>query len=279
VKKLPLKVQVYGASHSPWVQAVLLTLHEQGIEYELRQLAPFETFLRWGVYMPTASIDGAPWERESTEIIAKLGMNPISSEDLKAVNAAWQGVVHRSDNPFRFFAAFARDADVSTSAWRRLVSSIYRGFVSFYMFTLLNFVKLKLKPPEPENFGDQYLVWENEFNASHSPFLDGDTPGSRDILLFGIIQCHSSISVPPLTSLLNDERLNGLRTWIANMHEMFKDFSHLYSGRHFEPRIPPPKPAGLIQQGAYYFGLLTSIVAFPASLPLVFILAGRARRK
>ena len=140
-----MKVEVYGASHSPWVQAVLLTLHEQGIEYEFRQLAPLETFLRWGVYMPTASIDGAPWERESTEIIVKLGMDPISNDDLKAVNAAWQGVVHRSDNPFRFFAAIARDADVSTSSWRRLVSSVYRGFISFYMFTLRTLTPLILR--------------------------------------------------------------------------------------------------------------------------------------
>ena len=167
----------------------------------------------------------------------------------------------------------------SVYAWRRLDSSIYRGFILFYMFTLLNFVKLKLKPPEPEKFGDLYLVWESEFNASHSPFLDGDTPDSRGILLFGIIQCHSSISVPPLTSLLNDERLNGLRTWIANRHDRCKDYLHLYSDRHFEPRIPPPNPAGLVQQGAYYLDLLASIVAFPVSLPLVFMLAGRAPRK
>lgn len=274
-----MKVEVYGASHSPWVQAVLLTLHEQGIDYEFRQLPPLETFLRWGVYMPTASIDGAPWKRESTEIIAKLGMDPISSEDLKTVKAAWQGVVHRPDNPFRLFAAFARDADVSTSPWRRLISSVYRGFLSFYMFTLINFVKLKLNPPGPEDSGDQFLVWESEFNASPSPFLDGEAPGSRDILLFGIIQCHSSIPVPPLKALLNDERLNGLRTWIANMDDRFKGFPHLYSGRYFEPKVAAPKPAGLVQQGGYCLGLLTSVVAFPISLALVIVLVEWARRE
>lgn len=63
VKELPLKVEVYGACLSPWVQAVLLTLHEQGTEYEFRQLAPLEKFLRWGVYMP-----GGDWTAASTEV-------------------------------------------------------------------------------------------------------------------------------------------------------------------------------------------------------------------
>ena len=47
-----MEVEVYGADHSPWVQAVLLTLHDKGIEHNLRSVPPCEAFSRWGVFMP-----------------------------------------------------------------------------------------------------------------------------------------------------------------------------------------------------------------------------------
>lgn len=42
-----MKVEVYGGDHSSWVQAVTLALHENGIEYRLRWLPPFEAFKQW----------------------------------------------------------------------------------------------------------------------------------------------------------------------------------------------------------------------------------------
>ena len=97
-----MKVEVYGGNHSPWVQAVLLALHEQGIEHNLRQVPPFEALKQWGVLMPAVSIDGGPWQVESSQILVKLGLKPVCEDDLKAVQAAWQGVLHRVDNPCAF---------------------------------------------------------------------------------------------------------------------------------------------------------------------------------
>ena len=42
-----MKVDVYGGNHSPWVQAVLLALHDKQIDHELRSLPPFATFRKW----------------------------------------------------------------------------------------------------------------------------------------------------------------------------------------------------------------------------------------
>ena len=166
-----MKVEVYGGNHSPWVQAVLLALHEGGIEHSLRPLPPFETFERWGVFMPAVSIDGGPWEIESSQILVKLGLTPISDEDLQAVQAAWQRELHRADNPFRFFAAFARVGDTSPSFFRRSRRNFLRSFIPFYMFTLINFVKLVVKPAEPEDFGDQYLVLGTRVGILNRPFF------------------------------------------------------------------------------------------------------------
>ena len=79
------------------------------------------------------------------------------------------------------------------------------------MFTLINVAKVRIRPPRPNDYGDQYLYWENELQSLTTPFLDGEAPGSRDLLLFGIVQCHSSIPGPPLVPLQDDERLSALR--------------------------------------------------------------------
>jgi len=129
-----------------------------------------------------------------------------------------------------------------------------------------------MKPADPENFGDQYLSWESVLEASSEEFFDGDKPGIRDFQLFGIVQCHASIPVPPLESLMNDERLTNMRRWIARMHERFSDYPHLYSGSYFEPRRHQPASASLVQRSMFYLGLMTMILALPITLPLAFVL-------
>ena len=56
-----MKIEVYGYSHSPWVQAVLLALFDKRVEHILYQSPPFEVFKKWGVYMPAISINDEPW--------------------------------------------------------------------------------------------------------------------------------------------------------------------------------------------------------------------------
>ncbi|MEK9591726.1 MAG: hypothetical protein VW390_10495, partial [Gammaproteobacteria bacterium] len=148
----------------------------------------------------------------------------------------------------------------------------------FYMFTLINVAKVRIRPPRPNDYGDQYLYWENELQSLATPFLDGEAPGSRDLLLFGIVQCHSSIPGPPLVPLQDDERLSALRQWIGRMHERFSGYSHLYSGPYFEPQRSAPQPAGFAQRLAFYVGLLGMFTALPLTLPLVLYLMRKAPR-
>jgi hypothetical protein len=187
-------------------------------------------------------------------------------------------VHHRVDNPLRFFSGFSRAGDQSASYMGRSVRNFFRSFVTFYMFTLLNFIKLTRKPKDPDDFGTQYLYWEKALESSDGSFIDGDTPGTRDIMLFGIIQCHSSIPVPPLEPLRTDERFSHLREWIAAMHEQFKYYPHLYTGSYFEPNLPQPVSADYLQRATFYLGLLSMFLAFPVTIPLVFFLMRKVPR-
>ncbi len=230
--------------------------------------------------MPAISIDDGSekWQIESSQILVALGFAPISDEDLRAVQGAWRGVLHRADNPFRFLAGFARVGDRSTSFFKRSMNNFLRAYIAFYMMTLISFAKVTRKPTDPENFGDQFLVWERTLESSTGQFVDGDVPGIRDLLLFGVVQCHASIPVPPLEALQNDKRLAGLRQWIATMQKRFSDCTHLYSGRYFEPHLPQPEPATLVQRTIFYLGILTMVGLFPVTLPSVFVLMRKVPR-
>ena len=273
-----MSVKVYGFTHSPWVQAVLLALCDKELEYELYVRPPYEVFKKWGVYMPAVSLDDGPWKIESTEILTKLGYKPILDDELKAANNAWQGVLHRTDNPFRFFLHFARGGQISRSLVNNTISNFLLSFVAFYMFMLINIGKWRLKQKEPENFGDQFMYWENVLDSSEGPFMDGMKPGSKDLVMFGIIQCHASIPVPALNSLLNDQRLINLRKWVNTMQNYFKEYPHLYTAKFFKSDIPEANSANLFQIVSFFFGLIVMVLAFPITIPLVLMLMSRVEK-
>ena len=273
-----MTVKVYGFTHSPWVQAVLLALCDKELEYELYVRPPYEVFKKWGVYMPAVSLDDGPWEIESTEILTKLGYKPILDDELKAANNAWQGVLHRTDNPFRFFLHFARGGQISRSLVNNTISNFLLSFVAFYMFMLINIGKWRLKQKEPENFGDQFMYWENVLDSSEGPFMDGMKPGSKDLVMFGIIQCHASIPVPALNSLLNDQRLINLRKWVNTMQNYFKEYPHLYTDKFYKSDIREANSANLFQIVSFFFGLIVMVLAFPITIPLVLILMSRVEK-
>ena len=81
-----MNIKVYGFSHSPWVQAVLLALFDKRVEHILYQNPPIEVFKKWGVYMPAISINDEPWEVESMSILQKFDYEEISPDDLSLIH-------------------------------------------------------------------------------------------------------------------------------------------------------------------------------------------------
>ena len=273
----PRYVDVYGADHSPWVQAVLLGLHEAGIEHRLRSLPTMERFLSTGVLMPAASIDGGDWHLESAEILEDIGFAKVGPEEMQLVNTAWRGVWHRPDSAALFFGAFSLAGDQNPSRLKRLASNFLRSFIPFYMFLLIKTVRLTARAKPLDNYGNQFVGLEEHLAAGNTRFLSGDQPDSLDFLAFGIIQCHCSVYVPPVTALQTDPRLVRVRGWISAMHERLADYQHLYSGTCFPPFAPPRTWASRMDRIAFWLGLATMIGLFPVTVPLVAFLALRPR--
>lgn len=271
-------VEVYGGTHSPWVQSVLLGLEERGIKYSLRSTPPLACLKKWGVLMPAVSIDGAPWQIESSAILAEIGFDPIPKQDLNKVRAAWQGVLHRPNNPFLFFNEFSRAGDSASHAAKRSARNFLRAFIPLYMLILINVAKRVRKLSEPADFGAQFLHWESLLQTSGGPFLGGDTPSATDIMLFGVIQCHSSIPVPPLDALLNDARLPQTRQWILTMQRRLPNYPYVYSASHFASASRPPVSADPVQRCFFFAGLAVFIAMLPITLAFALYLMWRVPR-
>lgn len=272
------QVDVYGVDHSPWVQAVLLGLHAAGIPHSLTSIPPLETFRASGVTMPAASIDGGHWQLESADILRNVGYEPITDEQMRLVRGAWQGVMHRADSAALFWGAFSLAGDRSPVPIRRLANNFLRSFVTFYFFLLIRSAPLFTPRKEPEDYGAQFLPFESMLATSGSSYLSGDAPDTLDFLLFGIIQCHCSIYVPPVTALQSDPRLTSLRAWIGRMQERLVGYPHLYSGIFFPPHVSPPAWSSAWDRAAFWIGGLAMLALFPVTVPLIVILAIRNRR-
>jgi len=271
-------LEVYGQDHSPWVQAVLLGLYEKDVAHALRTVPPFSVFTKWGVMMPAASVNGEPWQLESADILQRVGFEPMSSEDTRAIYHAWQGVLHRPDSALRFFNGFSLAGDPGRTLARRLRNNFLRSFATLYFYLLIRFRVLTNKPPDPDNFGDQFLYWEEKLRQTEGPFLAGEFPNTPDMMLFGIIQCHCSIPVPPVEALQKDPRLTQVRAWISAMHVRFSEYQHLYSGVYFEPYTSPPVPANGLERAAFWVGSALMIVAFPITVPLIAFFVARVHQ-
>lgn len=278
--KVPFnRVEVYGQDHSPWVQALLLGLYERGIQYELTTAPPLPLFLKSGVLMPAARFDGGAWKLESAVLLEAIGFDRPTAEESLAIEEAWTGVTWRALHPRRFFVAASRIRDPSVSAMRRLARQFSRGFAVVYFFLLLRFVQAIGVRPDPDDFVDQFLYWENRLKDACGEFLGGGLPNSCDLYLFGMVQCHCSIPTPPLAALQNDPRLDRTRAWVGAMHAHFAGYEHCYSGEYFSPAIPPPQSAGVSERAAFWAGTWLTVIFWPVTMPIVALLGLRVRRQ
>ncbi len=269
---------LYGNDHSPWVQAVMLGLHEEKRSYERSTVPSIEVFRQWGPMMPAAKMGNEPWFLESSAILERLGFAAVSEADMAAVRQAWTGVMHRADYVPRFWGEFSLASDPSPSALARFARNFLRAFTILYFFTLIRFGVFARGYQDPENHGDAFVYWEQRLRAGEGAFVAGAKPDSLDFLLFGIVQCHCSIPVPTVVSLQTDPRLVEVRAWISTMQKRYEDYPSLYSGRYFQPHSSGPPPAAGLDQFAFWLGAVVSIALAPLTLPAIAFFVYRNTR-
>lgn len=276
----PEHVLVYGGDHSPWVQTVLLGLADRKVPFTIITAPPFDLFKRSGVLMPAARIDGQPWMLQSEAILCELGFREIGRDDKRAINRTARGGVHRIDSTPRFWREWSLVRDGAPRHLTRLKHSFLRPFsVLYFQLALSRLSRDPRSSTDTEGYERQYLYWEEKLAGSEGPFIDGETPGTRDFMLFGVLQCHASIEVPPAAVLQTSQALPMIRGWIAAMQNRYPEYQHLYSGAYFEPTRPKPKKAGNVEQVAFWVGSVAVLLAFPLTVPLAMYYQKKVRRE
>ena len=268
------QVSVYGVLHSPWVQAVLLGLHDKSISHSIQPIPSLSSLISSGLMMPAAQINNGSWKLDSEEILKLLGYEGIDKVDKLAIFRTWNGVLHRVDNPIAFFHSFSLNKYDHPSLLVRVLHSFLRPFITYYFFTLISFLIFTGKRRDPDSFADQFLPWERRLSETDNPYFGGLTPNAVDLQLFGIVQCHCSIPYAPLIETIqSDPALPQYRKWIARMQEHFADYKHLYSGQHFGTEAPAAQQSSPVERVTYWFGALFMLCLLPITLLSICALA------
>ena len=274
----PRHVTVYGNDHSPWVQSVLLALHDRAIPHTLVTVPPLRVFVDSGVLMPAARFDDGPWLLDSGRILEALDYPTVPEADRRTLGSVFgSSALRRTDDAWAFWTRFSRARDGHPHALRRHWNHFWRAFSIFYFFVLIRSAGARMRLA-PDAGRDGMLALQDALREA-SPFFGGDAPNAIDFQLFGLVQMLSSIPVPELEMLQTDPKLGRLRRWIGDMRQRFSAYEHFYGARDFDPAVPAPAESSHSERVAFWLGAATMWLALPVTIPLVFFFVGRIRRK
>ena len=275
----PNHVWVYGNDHSPWVQAVLLGLHQKKVAHTLVTVPPLSVFLRSGILMPAARIDAGPWLLDSEKILVEIGFSEVDTEARRALQVVFgSAAMRRTDDPWNFWYRFSFARDGHPLLRRRLWNQFWRSFSIFYFFTLITMGSRGRPSPTPERLAREFSFFQERLPPG-AEFLGGGTPDTVDLQLFGLVQMCASIPGPSLAVLYEDQTLQPLRGWVEAMQRHVSDYAHLYSAQQFEPRLPELESASGLERFFFWSGAALMWIAFPLTLPTALYLARRVRKK
>ena len=275
----PSHVTVYGNDHSPWVQAVLLGLHDMGIPGTLVTAPPPELLVDAGVLMPAVRFDDEAWRHDSGRILEALGYGAVSEAPARTLGALFgRAALMRTERRWEFWHRFSFSRDGDPNPWRRAWHNVARALPVFYFFVLISFGRLRMPASDADSFAGLFQELQQELPES-GPFFGGEAPDTLDLQLFGLVQMLESIPGPPLDVLCQHPTLDRLRRWVGAMQARFADYDRLHTAQRFEPKSPQRPAAEPLERVLFWCGALGCWLAAPILVPLVPFYATRVRRK
>ena len=252
------EIYLYGSIHSPWCQAVLLTLHMKKLKYSFSSALDLQTIVEsYKQGMPTPMWFPALWYNgkcyyESPNIIELLDtLHPspkalfsnISEEevtsDLQYAGKLFSYALTRVSGwkKVRFWYEWSIQKDEPGSTQNRILSCFFRPFTTLYFWVLLNIayhIIFKGKWPK-QIFRQSISYFSQVIEKSSGPHLNGSEVTYIDIILLGHFQCMFSGST--LFGALSEEVIPiideypNIWEWLNHMHQhpSFADYPYMYS--------------------------------------------------
>jgi len=251
-------IYLYGSIHSPWCQAVLLTLHMKKLKYTFSSTIDPQTIVEsYKQGVPTPMWFPALWYNgkcyyESSNIIELLDFKHPSkislffnfTEEQVTLNLSyiWKLFAYAFTRvagwkKLRFWYEWSIQKDNSRSKTHKILSCFFRPFTTLYFWTLLNIafhIAFKGKWPE-QSFRKSILYFSQILEKSPGPYLNGSDVTYIDIVLLGHFQCMFSGSTT--FGALSEEVIPiideypKIWEWLRHMHEHYSlvDFPYMYS--------------------------------------------------
>lgn len=254
------EIHIYGANHSPWCQAVLLTLHLKGLKYTLSSLLEPRTIqesYRNGqpspVRLPAMWYDGQ-CIYESVNIIEFLDAKHPTAPRLFANITEEEVAKQLQQMPMGklFSYALTRVAGIKKltfwyewsivdekprSVLDQSLSRFFRPLMVLYFWTLIHFVRItSFKGHWPEaSFLKVVGQIADSFKKNGGKYLLGDEVTYIDILMLAHFQCMFSGSngIGALSKEVIPfiDQHPSIWEWLTNMHKhpSFVDYPYMYT--------------------------------------------------
>ena len=279
-------VTVYGVSHSPWVQGVLIALKHRNIPHTLTSV-PFGW--RWvnrrGFIFPALRTTDGSIHLDSFDIYRLLdadGHHLGFPEDLQ--EAREQQV--KLEQMFVCYALgrggwgknglFFRDWSLMQEQPFRVWGAIWRAWLSVYFWALLLAGRLQQsrrgrQPFHLPTLRTHLTYWDTLCRERH--WLSGAEMGYLDYALLGHIQCMASGLTPEILPLLREQE--ALLLWLQRALDTHPDVDPCFAMRVLDPTWKRPK-GYRVERCLFWLAWCSTVVFLPFTV--CFVWFGFSRR-
>ena len=303
-------IHIYGLNHSPWVQAVLLTLHMKRLKYSLACLLHPQTILEsYRQEMPSPIRMPAMWYDgkciyEATNIIEFLDAKhpqesslfnntkeDVVAKNLQKVSKLFSYALTRvaGSKRWQFWYEWSIVEDNTTSIVEQYLSRLFRPFLVLYFWVLIHLARIfRFHGTWPEeSFRNSIAHFSEMIEKNGGEYVKGSHVTYLDIVLLGHFQCMFSGS-NGLGALSKEvipiiDQYPNMWKWLKSMHKhpLLVDYPFMYS-RCDESVI---QRTGELEKGGvtsdticgkiiYWFGVVFLIIWWPLTLFWIFVLIG-----
>jgi len=302
-------IHLYGFNHSPWCQAVLLTLHMKGLAYSMTSLLHPQTVLeshRQGVspiQMPAMWYNGKCYY-ESTNLIELLDLKHPQKCNLfenigekevalnvKNILKLFPYVLTRVAGlkNLQFWYEWSIGQDRTSSQTSKFLSRFSRPFTTLYFWLILNAFRIfVLKCAWPEKkFRKGIACFSDMMEKNEGKYLLGSDIKYIDILLLGHFQCMFSGSngcgalSKEVIPIIDEHPI--LWQWLKNMHQhqSLFDYPYMYSRcdqslleRTGEKKLGVVERENLLGQITFWIGAVFLVLVWRVTLVLILLMLG-----
>lgn len=301
-------IHIYGCNHSPWCQAVLLTLHMKGLNYTSSTLLHPRTVLegyRQGIpspiRMPAMWYNGKCYY-ESSNIIELLDLkhpqkpelfHNISEQEvarnLRHISELFLYALSRVSGKknLQFWYEWSIQQDRASSQTSKFLARFSCALTTLYFWCFINIARLVLGSWPEKQIQKPIAHFSEMMKKNGGKYLYGSNVTYLDILLLGHFQCMFSGSngfgalSKEVIPIIDKHPL--LWQWLKHMHQYHSlvDYPFMYSRcdqsvmeRTGEREIGVVAREDFFGQITYWLGVLFFAVFWPFTLVFLLVMLG-----